>query len=203
MTERGILFTPENYGKVEDGSKVQTRRIMELQPTDKPDISRCSLTKNGSKPVTAAMWIVEGDLKACVCPYGTVGDRLYVKEGLEKEPGTPGVRYRRDQQSAKTYVTGESMLWEWQKDYLSPLHMPKWAARLWLELTDVRVERLHDISEADAFAEGIAKEDPRQSAVTTLLRFRRLWESNKIHKPGSWEMNPWVWCLTFTKVRPA
>lgn len=182
MTERGILFTPENYGKCEVGTKTQTRRIIKpewwncLDPEDEDD--RTKAVKQ--------------------CPYGTVGDRLYVKEGLERRD--MGVRYRRD----KVTVAKGEYAWEWQRDTLSPMHMPKWAARLWMELTDVRVERVQDISEEDAKAEGVSCVDlPTKTyegwadAYHRLL-FKALWES--IYGKDSWDLNPWVWVLEFNKL---
>lgn len=87
--------------------------------------------------------------------------------------------------------------------------MPRWASRITLEITDVRVERLNDISEEDAFAEGLEKRDWMGPAEITLQNnkvvhgqavgcFRALWES--INGEGSWAANPWVWVIEFEKV---
>lgn len=91
----------------------------------------------------------------------------------------------------------------------SPIHMPRWASRLTLRITDVRVQRLQDISEADAKAEGVQMEDERywvdysmpgtQITLSAKKSFNTLWES--INGPGSWEANPWVWALTFEVIK--
>ena len=82
------------------------------------------------------------------------------------------------------------------------IHMPEWACRTWLDLLEVRVERLRDISEDDAKAEGCRPGDweyeNAEGSLTCLESFRCLWES--IHGPGSWDLNPWVWVLSFRKI---
>ena len=158
MKERGILMTTENYGKCEAGTKTQTRRI-----------------KFAPKP-----W----DIIIEACPYGTVGDRLYVKEGLRRD--ADGIMYRRDGRPIVNSVMGGRHGWRWKKDTLSPLFMPKFAARLWLELTGVRSEFLGSITEEDAQAEG----------VKSVSEFIELWKS--INK--TWEPELCVWVLSFRKV---
>lgn len=210
MKERGLLMTSVNYGRCKDGSKTQTRRIMEFQPgadatwyaqlrTSGKDSDLWFPMKGDPKDVDC--W-EQAEGKVIKCPYGEPGDRLYVKEGLKTDERIE-IKYRRDGE----IVNQASHAWEWQKNYLSPLHMPRWAARLWLELTDVRVERLHEISSADVRAEGVEVRefelfgaDSAQRTNIHRLHFKQLWESNAIHKPGSWDFNPWLWVLTFTKV---
>lgn len=219
MTERGILFTPENYGKCESGVKIQTRRIMKPQPVGDVEWFGCHRSSNLKQD---GQWApMKGDPKdmdcwesadglQIRCPYGLPGDRLYVKEGLMKDGYY--VRYRRGDRQRVILSCGENPKWQWKKDYLSPLHMPKWAARLWLELTDVRVERVQDITEEDALAEGVQalpggmfvgynRKGEAIGGTTAQGAFMMLWES--IHGPGAWARNEWLWCLTFTKVRPA
>ena len=135
MKETGILFTPDNYTKVKDGVKTQTRRIVKL--TDSGRVKLAGSTKN---------WHLEDPDAVQACPYGTIGDRLYVKEGLQKSPGGL-VQYRRGLR-----VIGWAE-WTWKKRALSPLHMPQLAARLWLEITDIQVQRLTTIPQLDAMQE--------------------------------------------------
>nr|WP_245892028.1 hypothetical protein [Devosia indica] len=137
------------------------------------------------------------------------GDRLWVRESLKIESTDQGVRY-------PTYAADGAKLWplsEWtrERNAVPSIHMPRWASRLTLTVTDVRVERLQDCSAADAIAEGIRGNgfegwvdysegdkpcdflvDPRQS-------YRTLW--NSINGPGAWEANPWVAAYTFTVQR--
>jgi hypothetical protein len=193
MKECGILMAPENYVKSENGTKTQTRRIIKL-PLGRGDWKASQLggpgtTDSNGRTLPEFPVIFNSITGKCLaCPYGTVGDRLYVKEGLEISPGGH-VQYRRDGQ---TLYRAERSPWSWQRNTLSPLHMPKWAARLWLEITEVRVERLQEISYDDEGAEGIALGpdcNDRHSG------FIALWES--IHGTGSWNFNPWVWVITY------
>lgn len=228
MKERGLLFTPENYTKSENGSKTQTRRIVEGKALDiindlagSPDPSPLAFQyvkdcerydDNGDLPylytgllVSLEEYPEEGFIEL-PCRFGTVGDRLYVKEGLERHSNLIGVRYRRDKAHLASMPHGGYYRWEWKKDYLSPLHMPKWAARLWLELVEVRVERVQDISREDAKAEGLwpgangLEQAAGRSHGNAQLAFQALWES--IHGKGSWDLNPWVWVLSYRKVQP-
>ena len=127
----------------------------------------------------------EGDMPSFRCPHGVPGDRLWVRESH----------------------------W-WFKDEPASIHMPRWASRITLEVTGVRVERLQDISEADAIAEGI-EQMPCEVPDTKLWRnytpdngwtprvampqnsYRSLWES--INGQGSWDANPWVWVVEFRR----
>jgi len=86
----------------------------------------------------------------------------------------------------------------------SPIHMPRWASRITLEITGVRVEQLQDISDEDALAEGVNVHPDfhgkaRDSIYSPIQAFRDLWES--IHGPGAWEANPWVWVVEFQRVQ--
>ena len=76
--------------------------------------------------------------------------------------------------------------------------MPRWASRITLEIVSVRVERLNDINEDDAKAEGVEPYAPDDGRY--VAGFKELWES--IHSPGSWDANPWVWVIEFKEVKP-
>lgn len=181
------------------------------------------------------------------CPYGQPGDRLWVRETHRvkawNEVASARVEYRADgsedcldvlTDDYDAWILQRTAIWERagarvRADGLLPeppggvpwtpsIHMPRWASRLTLEVTSVRVERLHDITEADARAEGVDwsrpepygekwdddREDPREvgypPAGASFARdnFRRLWSS--INGPESWEANPWVWVVGFRRV---
>ena len=198
MNDRPILFTPENAQKCHDGSKTQTRRTNGLQYVNEyPDDFELIAQHDGLYHFTREGTGVGGAVR---CPYGTVGDRLWVREGLERHGSI--CRYRRDRK-----VIAPHHVWEWQRDTLSPIHMPKWACRTWLAITEIRVKRLQDISEEDAKAEGCEGHrasdgydiDPFHD-VDAREEYKLLWES--IKGAGSWDANPWVWCLTFKRVQP-
>lgn len=152
-----------------------------------------------------------------VCPYGKVGDQLWVREtfGMKVRTvvGTPheSLCYRadKDNEICAYSASGNEIPVKWKPS----IHMPRWASRINLEITDIRVERLNDISEQDAIAEGIQKyKGPLRwvrylDAVTGEANFNcardafvSLWES--INGAGSWSANPWVWVIEFKRVAP-
>lgn len=180
MRERPILYTPENAQKVHEGTKTQTRRIIkDMNPT-----------LAVSNPT--AMQVMH----ALTCPYGTVGDRLCVREAFQLW------REGWDRTGHAVYKGGlcDCDGNTFEADELGPwtpsIYMPRIHCRTVLELTGVRVERLQEITDDDKMAEGMDAD--------TCMRGRHdqwveLWES--IHGPGSWDLNPWVWVLSFQKVK--
>lgn len=127
------------------------------------------------------------------CPYGRPGDRLWVREAWRPVHGgysDLGARYRADFERDQTV---------WRPS----IHMPRWASRITLEVTGVRVERLQDISEADAQAEGsfewAAEQDtPVRDLDEARLVYLQLWQS--INGPASWDADPWVWVVEFRRL---
>jgi len=202
MKERGILFTPENVQLILDGAKVQTRRIIKLPKAPdhlgswKATTSFTTFggpqggkTKDGKIcPEEVAIWHTSTG-KIFLCPFGTVGDRLYVyvKEGLKRKGG--GIFYRRD--DVMVPELDGPKVWRWQRDTLSPLHMPKDCARLLLEITNVQVQRLIAIPQLDAMHEGADGPDYKAS-------YKVIWEA--INGEGSWAANPYVWAISFTRI---
>jgi hypothetical protein len=187
MKERPILFSGAMVCALLNGTKTQTRRIVKPRGD-----------------VTVA------DLVACGrCPYGQPGDRLWVKETWrtdkrldDKAPskfsGWP-VRYISDD---KVLMHGAFYGATNGKTRVS-IHMPRWASRITLEITGVRVERLKDISEADAKAEGVSASalvEMKDGSPCYSAEYRDLWE--RINGIGSWEKNPWVWVIEFKQVKP-
>ena len=222
MTEHPILFSADMVRAILDGRKTQTRRVIVPQPDDVDPEPRF-------EPYTWAFWHDEHYPNGRIMrsPYGKPGDLLWVKEGLEQEfttadADTPNgclALYRRDQEVVKR--DGRPAMYEWSRETLSPIHMPKWAARLWLEITDVRVQRVQEISEEDAWAEGIGGivEAASRSGLMGVLKnsnvalagkarnpglkppgryyFACLWDSINAKRGYSWADNPFVWAVTF------
>lgn len=142
------------------------------------------------------------------CPYGQPGDRLWVREGHALDGRR--VFYR------VGHVEDEGLGPRVDVRWRPSIHMPRWASRITLEVTDVKVERLQDISEADALAEGIAygptcDEEGRSGGFhwdrtredetvwpSAVAAYRALWES--INGTGSWDANPHVWCISFRRI---
>lgn len=215
MKERPILFSAPMVRALLDGSKTQTRRTVKPAPMMIKD----QRTTPFDGEAVELMSLLEQSGKRC--PYGQPGDRLWARENFQpflnddcdgdmrlanwktgenyhcSFPATDGIH---------EFMDAEDNL----KSSVKPsIHMPRWASRITLEVTGVRVERLQDISEADAIAEGIAVtsngcyhcgfdelgEIECRSPVTAYA-----WLWNSINGPGSWAENPWVWVIEFKAV---
>nr|WP_319802623.1 hypothetical protein [Marinobacter sp. EN3] len=153
--------------------------------------------------------VIESDKRYFSCPYGRPGDRLWVRETFQG----PLVSYDRAQEFYEDRLKFESPEYcEYRADggpdpvfvdaddeerhgWKPSIHMPRWASRINLEITGVRVERLQDISEQDAKAEGV---EPAQCCDAHYHGFSKLWQS--INGPDSWDANPWVWVVEFKRV---
>lgn len=199
MTERGMIFNGEMVRALLDGRKTQTRRPIKWKQTRFTEIGE---REDGSK------WPWSEDAEhACdfwhPCPFGAVGDRIWVREAFR-------VHSRATDVATLVYKASERNSWTEQtrrvpvavcnkpatpEKWTPSLHMPRWASRILLEITGVRVERLRSMSQDDARAEGvIAASGPMEAG----LAFRELWDS--IYGEESWKANPWVWVIEFKRV---
>ena len=222
MKERPILFSGPMVQAILDGRKTQTRRVVKPQPGP---LDRPYRAPDGFWYVTDSRG---GHFSAIGtrngrCPHGVPGDRLWVREtwGVGNRPcphsgWIDGIEYRADcvddcapplHDVIPGDVDADSIRTGWRPS----IHMPRWACRLVLEIADIRVERLNDISEADTDAEGFGGEypdhvmpdvfPPREGGWGHLSMpecYRVLWEH--INGPGSWDANPWVWVIEFKRV---
>lgn len=204
MKERPILFTPENVRRIRDGQKWQTRRMMEPQPehvwgfgvghSDPEHFCAHVRYPGGHQPDP---WVR--------CPHGKPGDRLWVRESLVEEGGQ--WFYRADRAPVLVDPKDETAMIAWAHhkttSYASAIHMPRWAARLVLEITGVRIERIQDISYDDMRAEGVRPEQEASLLWRESLaeRFRALWDEINGDRGFGWERNPWVWIIDFEVVR--
>ena len=185
--EHPIIFNTENVKAILDNRKTQTRRVIKPQPK-----WTRSFTQSVLEP---EKWCLSGTMGMIECPYGQAGDRLWVREiGWISKKGnsfTPA-------QNNTPPPSGKS---DFFYKKISSIHMPRWAARITLEIIDVRVERLQEIKHEDCFAEGIISRfnpDCNKEAKLIIEDFRNLW--NSIHKKQyRWEDNPWVWVISFKK----
>ena len=191
MKERPILFSGPMVKAILDGSKTQTRRV----------VKRLDVRSGMPQP--------EMDSLLSLCPYGKPGDRLWVREtfGIDDEDGS--VLYFADPDTAQAAEHARVCEDRYPRRRAS-IHMPRWASRILLEITDVRVERLCDISEDDARAEGIEYSERFKGYCVGMaehynshdprLSYASLWES--INGPDSWAANPWVWVVEFRRIEP-
>lgn len=215
MRERPILFSGAMVRALLDGTKTQTRRVVKPVGNDDSFVLQDHgggwwpyRSDDGESPLK------DGNEIPHACPYGQPGDRLWVRETFEKIEGQTQPWIETDYRA--TYTHGDRMgdHLGLKKRWTPAIHMPRAASRITLEVTGVRVERLADISEADAIAEGIgsiqvgsegesrwinyldpeskaaAFGDPRRSYWT-------LWE--QINGRASVDANPWVWVIEFRR----
>lgn len=199
MKERPIIFSGSMVRAILDGRKTQTRRIIPARVLDK---------------WTGYEHHVIDLVNAC--GYGVPGDRLWVRETLRTgakgnhEPAKNHV-WRYDADNCPIYVNEASVsqmiVWAHheESDVCPSIHMPRWASRITLEITEVRVQRVQEISEADAKAEGLDFMEPNRFAppggrdwMSHDAAFHSLWDA--VNGPGAWERNDWVWAITFKRV---
>ena len=203
VKERPILFNGPMVRAILEGCKTQTRREIKNNP----------LLNAG---FTDEFILLPGNASAFVCPFGVVGDRLWVKEtsiiapkyfndgkdcNARDEEGVPRI--------VQYLATNPNR--DAANDYhlkVSPsIFMFRWASRITLEITDVRVQRLQEIAPADAKCEG----DHERSGMPEFYSrgelchvdwFHYLWDSINAKRGFGWAVNPWVWAITFRRIRP-
>lgn len=199
MKERPILFSAPMVRAIMAGVKTQTRRVVKHAPWYDRPLNR---------------WFVRGvgefnterdamDVLPLTSPYGQPGDRLWVREAwhtVDNDHAFYRANYAHDPAGDREH----GIRWK------PSIHMPRWASRITLDIVAVRVERLQDISEADAVAEGAEHSGECDHARSTCAEigcmgpnsyrggYADLWE--KINGPGSWAANPWVWVVEFRVV---
>lgn len=206
--ERPILFSGPMVRALLDGSKTQTRRVFKLPRGHKWDELQGGISSGN---IECDKWPGSWHVSEFRCPYGQPGDRLWVRETFsgphcmekaDEEPAMPPGKWPMES-AIWCWADGEPAHGDWTRPRPS-IHMPRWASRITLEIASVRVERLQDISEADALAEGVGpgtvESFARVAGVTRPAGFsyRDLWGS--INGPGSWDANPFVWVIEFKRV---
>ncbi|MDI3229257.1 hypothetical protein [Serratia marcescens] len=233
MKERPVIFNSEMVRAILDGRKTQTRRVIaNVSPDNCIPLQKPTKTKDG---IYTHVMDAPGN---GLCPFGQIGDRLWVRETfaiLGNEDGCPidwdGNLIKGDEKhAARIYKAscwqepGNYGLWsipdrdtQYEGAWRPSIHMPRWASRITLEITAVRVERLNDISEEDAKAEGVRAlennfgngpaycdyllpnlDDFAEWYNRARDSFKSLWKS--IYGEESWRANPWVWVIEFRRV---
>lgn len=226
MTERGMIFNAEMVRAILAGRKTQTRRIMAPQPEPCPrgghwwpsNVFKTMLHVEDEMQNGKGGW---GGLVGDACPFGDVGDRIWVRETFQgplfnyeqmdeyledssKFEKPEFCQYAADGGHRPEYQDADDNL---RHGWRPSIHMPRWASRILLEITDVRVERLNAISQEDAQAEGMeltgwrptySDPDSGGEVMTPYDNFAELWSS--IYGDESWKANPWVWVISFKRV---
>ncbi|MDE8557004.1 hypothetical protein [Pantoea vagans] len=238
MRERPIIFNADMVRAVLDGRKTQTRRIVNGVPSSH-DFHGWVLSSTSAKDEGKACWAIGKSplLNKPIrvrCPFGEVGDRLWVRESFYEHGRWQGGGYDPED---SYFVSDKKVLYpadgiqrpaeRKREDFWRSrpsIHMPRWASRITLEITGVRVERIQDINHDDSYAEGIHTEVWDQTVVAKNYRetdaffqfwsedmdhyvemdelycqsFGSLWQS--IYGDDSWQANPWVWVIEFKRV---
>lgn len=225
MKERGIIFNGEMVRALLDGRKTQTRRIMKVQPERSGlGLRRVVESKNGIDD-GKYFWSqsdatgLKSRSKPFSCPFGTVGDRIWVREAFR-------VHSRATDVATLVYKASERNSWTEQthrvpvavcnkpatpEKWTPSLHMPRWASRILLEITNVGVQRLQDISSGDAVREGICQlpasgryclspGDQYFGGASHSAKEVYSWLWSSIYGEESWKTNPWVWVIEFKRV---
>jgi hypothetical protein len=243
IKERPALFKGEMVRAIlrAFAPKTQTRRFIKIpdfvkaDPADYDSLAECHeattiqwLPAGGDfKEAGFRAWMTEYPEEGAIqidCPYGKVGDRLWVRETWKywdwTEDGMPWIKYQADDETkffdscipekwsdrveqvwAELSVPDNYKIDQAARDHKwrPSIFLPRWASRIMLEIISVRAERLQDISVSDAIAEGYDGSNP--SPVDPSIKwYAYLWEF--INGPGSWDANPWVWVIEFKMVKP-
>lgn len=187
MTEHGILFTAPMVRAILEGRKTQTRRLVKLNVSGR--VWRGKLS-----------WHIEDRNALRACRYGAPGDLLWVRETFRECPQDQDgncIEYRADRPEYRKRDDDPSAI-----PWTPSTYMPRWASRITLKITGVRVERLQEISDADAAAEGVEPHEPAAPyGAAHITPYSMLW--NAINGADSWAANPWVWVVSFERVERA
>lgn len=205
MKERPILFSTEMVQAIMDNRKTMTRRIVKPQPeapraiyNDDECIAIMGTKEAGADGLLRFNWRCEryfptiyqdSSVYTHKCPYGQVGDVLWVREKWKKNDTPIGWPYHY-YAANDTFANPDNEKWK------PSIFMPREACRIRLQITDIRAERLQDITEEDAKAEGYASDGDESARIW----FSMLWD--KINGPDSWDANPYVWVISFKIYTP-
>ena len=198
MKAHPIIFGTESVKAILEGRKTQTRRVIKPQP-----INADYWTFHQDTPFNGAFYPNTDNAlpKLLKCPYGQVGDRLWVKETWVTNPIFPLTKLRGKEDLPYIIYKADKTQWNDYK-WRSSLFMPRWASRITLEITGLRVERLQEITEEDCLAEGIPERGtifmhPTARGIPLIHAYANLWDSLNAKRGYGWETNPWVWVIEF------
>ena len=224
MKERPIIFSGPMVRAILENRKSQTRRVIEPQPSGKRHtLGKCTKGLAKSHLNRLSLFFEGASLgngkfltDHILSPYGDIGDRLWVRETWKPvmvRGDQALIKHKATPDDSKEVAIGGSAPNLTRRGWRPSIHMPRWASRINLEITGVRVERVQEIGEADAIAEGIYKhfDDDDDGPVwgwrsgmgyvgPPINAFRALWDSINAKRGFGWDANPWVWVLEFKRV---
>jgi hypothetical protein len=209
MADKPIIFSAAMVNALLAGRKTQTRRVLKVQPPEP-----CEFAGFYSVPLSGAFQCrFQGDTTIYTqrLPYAP-GDRLWVREHWRTADAYDDLSpSQMGGEEPVIYLADDTLeTWGWRNDFVpgrfrQAMHMPRWASRLTLTVTDVRVQRLTEISAADSIAEGVqcgtcefmnASACNGRGCFASIAAFQSLW--NSLHGPDAWDANPWVAAYSFT-----
>jgi hypothetical protein len=184
------------------GTKTQTRRAVRKQFAADAIVAEVPATTPEGWQVSGHSGLWWDDAGACIddavrCPYGMPGDQLFVRETWARDDEDGAIFYRAD-------VGSGNGADDWERNRLDgvaryrwrpSIHMPRWASRCTLDVVGVRIERLQDISEEDAIAEGVTNSLHLPGGRFANENYAHLWDT--INGEAAWDANPWVWVVAF------
>lgn len=187
MAERPIIFSGPMVRAILDGRKTQTRRVVKPQPPDSVAGLYCD---GNSEWFSTAFYDVRRR-----CPFGRTGDRLWVRETLAEYDGR--WFYDADQSPVECVPP-----YSHSGTCCPSIHMPRWASRITLEITGIRVEQVQAVSEEDARAEGVIPAPHEMADYSSPCRaeYRELWDSLNAKRGYGWDVNPLVFVIEFKRV---
>lgn len=218
MSEHPILFTGLMVNAILNGSKTQTRRVVTV-PWAKG--KRCPPYAPYWEVSEGKLWGMDeyGDWREQTCPYGKPGDRLWVRQTCKRFTGIPvngkawgdgfiqspdGDPYKALLPIVGNEATVNDLELAAACVTVPSIFMPRWASRITLEVTDVRVQTTEDISAGDAILEGcppLQSESRYGAAEEALAWLKNLWDSTYGKRPGcAWADSPWIWTISFKRI---
>lgn len=220
MAEHPIIFSGPMVRAILDGRKTQTRRVVKPQPW-RNDVNQWLWEWHKGvhvafHPNLDERYYPRAKLQH-LSPYGQSGDLLWVREQMA-EVSVPGVgsswaAYSADMKPARDFRS--CIEWKWKRPTLPSIHMPRWASRITLEIVSFRIQRVRDITNADAIDEGIrpdvlpacedhptlecwvSEPDDNHAYQTPRDAFCKTWDSINAKRGFGWGINPWVWVIEF------
>lgn len=220
MNERPIIFSTEMVRAILDGRKTQTRRVIKNMPQQPVDAYFDAYNKS-----EFWNWWTK-DNKCCLpqlkCPYGKVGDLLWVRETFSYSFESNKLLYKSDSDTDGTvpYLldgaggfgggVGNARVKKWKPS----IHMPRKASRITLRITNIRVEQVQEITEADAQEEGVEfhggywlggihkVKGTLKCWPSPIDAYKAIWDSINDKRGDGWGKNPWVWVIEFERVDP-
>lgn len=207
MREHPIIFSAPMVRAILEGRKTQTRRVVKPQPAD--DIHLAKFPNPTFIGWKSSLRHSHGNETSHTCPYGVPGDRLWVREShrlvdfeITGDRASCAIEYLADGARGERIFDHTETLMSEHCNVRPSIHLPRALSRITLEITGVRVERVQDISEADACAEGISYAEAMEMGDSYAAGFRQLWHTiHAAEGPNGWDANPWLWVIEFKAVR--